>query len=163
VITNTVVITPGTNNAEVPKKSSSQSSKVVIGAVAGVAAFLVLVLIVAAILFVRYREKKRRAAIDEEKVVAAASNRNSRRASMAQGSFAQQLTFVEDIQFHEKLGSGNFGMFFFFSRLFFPAKINFFVGEVYKGLWQGSTLVALKKLRGHNSTDDFEKEAIVLQ
>jgi predicted Ser/Thr protein kinase len=45
----------------------------------------------------------------------------------------------------EKLGEGNFG-------------------AVYKGVWMGTTPVALKKIAGkENVVEDFEKEAKILQ
>ena len=49
---------------------------------------------------------------------------------------------IEDVEVLEKLGSGNFG-------------------EVYRGVWQGTTFVALKRLTGDIS--EFRREASTLQ
>lgn len=51
---------------------------------------------------------------------------------------------LQSIEVHEKLGGGQFG-------------------EVYKGRWQGTTDVALKKLRDMESLEDFQREATMLQ
>jgi hypothetical protein len=51
---------------------------------------------------------------------------------------------LEEVIVEEKLGSGNFG-------------------EVYRGTWRGTTLVALKKLKTEDEFKDFINEATILQ
>jgi predicted Ser/Thr protein kinase len=48
------------------------------------------------------------------------------------------------VQFRKKLGSGQFG-------------------EVFRGVWNGSTEVALKKPRTDEDFQELEKEATILQ
>eukprot|EP01119_Soliformovum_irregulare_P003903 TRINITY_DN1494_c0_g1_i1.p2 TRINITY_DN1494_c0_g1~~TRINITY_DN1494_c0_g1_i1.p2 ORF type:complete len:249 (-),score=102.74 TRINITY_DN1494_c0_g1_i1:279-1025(-) len=56
----------------------------------------------------------------------------------------ERQTFLSDIVVQEKLGGGKFG-------------------EVYRGLWQGTTSVALKKLRADDMCQDFDRECQFLQ
>ena len=51
---------------------------------------------------------------------------------------------ISDIEILKKIGTGNFG-------------------EVYKGVWQGTTPVALERLRESNLIQEFLAEATILQ
>jgi predicted Ser/Thr protein kinase len=51
---------------------------------------------------------------------------------------------ISNIEILERLGAGNFG-------------------EVWKGRWQGTTFVALKKLKDSAQAKEFESEANVLK
>lgn len=53
-------------------------------------------------------------------------------------------TMIEDIEIHEWLGGGNFG-------------------NVYHGTWNGTTTVALKKLKNKSMLEAFTREATMLQ
>ena len=51
---------------------------------------------------------------------------------------------MTDIEIQHRIGGGNFG-------------------EVYRGLWQDTTVVALKKLKGVEQLKEFEAEANTLK
>ena len=53
-------------------------------------------------------------------------------------------TIVENVELHESLGAGHFGI-------------------VYRGIWNGTTAVALKKLKSKEELKDFLQEASMLQ
>jgi len=55
----------------------------------------------------------------------------------------ESTSLIKNVQINEKLGSGNFG-------------------EVYKGTWNGTTPVALKKLKSKEQIQEFAQEAKVL-
>jgi serine/threonine protein kinase len=57
---------------------------------------------------------------------------------------ASSWTTIEDIEIHEQLGGGNYG-------------------DVYRGTWNGTTTVALKKLKDKSMFVSFASEASMLQ
>ena len=67
-----------------------------------------------------------------------------RRGPKRGGAPKTALRDVYDIKILELLGDGNFG-------------------EVFRGMWQGTTEVALKKLRNQDDFNQFANEAAILQ
>jgi hypothetical protein len=112
----------------------SESTDNVVIIIPSVAGVVVIVLVISVVLFVWLRKRKQRSEDDED-------------APQEMHTKSTELdpdVYLQDVVIKGKLGSGNFG-------------------EVYKGLWQGTTEVALKSLSGSDNPEVFMHEAKILQ
>jgi hypothetical protein len=62
---------------------------------------------------------------------------------------------VHNVQVLEKLGSGNYGDVFKGISGMFPCMTRI-------GVWNGSTIVALKRLKSQEQLEEFRREAVLL-
>jgi hypothetical protein len=118
---------------------SHSSNSSVGGIVGGILAAIFVIIVVLVILFLRRRKN------NNDKPSESASPKSTRSSNiLALESLKSAQAVVKDIVVQNKLGGGHFSV-------------------VYKALWQGSTSVALKKLKSESQMEEFMSEAALLQ
>mmetsp|Transcript_13854 Transcript_13854/g.19241 ORF Transcript_13854/g.19241 Transcript_13854/m.19241 type:complete len:752 (-) Transcript_13854:300-2555(-) len=121
-----------------PSNSRFKMTAMWIGIIAGVGSCLVLSAVLVAFLLIKKRSNRQQQWHNSDK------QSEQYTISISLGSIQTDSAIsISNIQIQEKLGGGNFG-------------------EVFKGIWNGTTPVALKKLKSREQLQEFAQEAKVL-
>eukprot|EP00027_Filamoeba_sp_ATCC50430_P000325 CAMPEP_0168555594 /NCGR_PEP_ID=MMETSP0413-20121227/8422_1 /TAXON_ID=136452 /ORGANISM="Filamoeba nolandi, Strain NC-AS-23-1" /LENGTH=763 /DNA_ID=CAMNT_0008586463 /DNA_START=44 /DNA_END=2335 /DNA_ORIENTATION=- len=118
--------------------SGSKMTAMWIGIIVGIGGFLMISTVLVALLLLKMRSNRQHQWQNADK------QSEQYTISISMGSIQTDSSIaISNIEIKEKLGGGNFG-------------------EVFKGIWNGTTPVALKKLKSREQLQEFAQEAKVL-